>query len=173
MTPGAAGASKKRYVSSVVAVGLIAAGLFAAFLAPAAQSQSTVNVSIKGFAFNPPTITVVLGVNNTVTWTNNDPVHHTVTGSNGAWGSNVNPGIAPNATFTYTFTAAGTFGYHCSIHTYMKGTVIVLAGSSSGGIPEFPFTGIAVIAITVLLLASYALARQYLRPRSAGSGLPR
>jgi plastocyanin len=27
--------------------------------------------------------------------------------------------------FSYTFNNAGTYPYHCSIHTYMTGTIIV------------------------------------------------
>lgn len=37
----------------------------------------------------------------------------------------VSGNLAPNATFSYTFNSAGTFLYHCSIHTYMKDTIIV------------------------------------------------
>ena len=51
------------------------------------SNQTPVQVSIyngSGNSANPPgytpdTITLVIGVNNTVAWTNNDSVHHTVT----------------------------------------------------------------------------------------------
>jgi len=77
-------------------------------------------VSIQGFAFNPSSITVSVGT--TVTWTNNDSVTHTVTSDTGAFSSgNLNPG----QTFSHTFNQAGTFAYHCSIHTSMHGTVVV------------------------------------------------
>jgi plastocyanin len=29
------------------------------------------------------------------------------------------------ATFSFTFTKAGTFAYHCSIHSSMHGTIVV------------------------------------------------
>jgi plastocyanin len=29
------------------------------------------------------------------------------------------------ATFSFTFAKAGTFAYHCTIHPFMKGTVVV------------------------------------------------
>jgi len=78
------------------------------------------NVEISGFAFVPSTLTVSVGT--TVTWTNKDPVTHTVTSNNNLFNSG---NLAPNATFQYTFNQKGTFDYHCSIHTYMTAKVIV------------------------------------------------
>lgn len=75
----------------------------------------------------PQTITVVMGVNNTVTWVNNDDAPHTVTASDGSFNSgNLNAGQA----WSHTFTAPGTYAYYCSYHPWMKGTVIVEAASS-------------------------------------------
>jgi len=141
---------------------LALAGLSANLTPPVATAQATTNVTIKNFSFNPSSITVVIGVNNTVTWTNEDTVTHTVTADNGSFGSSVPPGT----TFTHTFTTAGVFAYHCSIHTYMKGTVKVLSVSSSStsattnAVPEFPFVAIGVILFTAILLLSYVAARR-------------
>jgi plastocyanin len=78
-------------------------------------------VSIKGFAFNPSTLTVPVGT--TVTWTNDDSTSHTVTSDSG---SELSSGsISPGQTYSHTFNTAGTFDYHCRIHTSMKGNVIV------------------------------------------------
>ena len=76
--------------------------------------------------YSPPTITVVIGKNNTVTWVNNDIAPHTVTADNsGGFNSgNINPG----QTWTYTFTTPGTYHYHCNYHPWMTGTVIVKSG---------------------------------------------
>jgi nitrite reductase (NO-forming) len=72
--------------------------------------------------YSPDTITVVIGVNNTVEWVNNDNMPHTVTASNKLFDSgNMNTGD----TFSYTFTSPGTYNYGCSYHPWMKGTVIV------------------------------------------------
>jgi len=96
-----------------------------------AQSGGSVSVSIVAGAFNytspinfsPKVITVVIGVNNTVIWTNNDSYAHTVTADDGSFSSgNMDPGN----TFSKTFTTPGTFTYHCSYHGWMTGTVIVL-----------------------------------------------
>jgi plastocyanin len=65
---------------------------------------------------------VVLGVNNTVAWTNDDSAPHTVTADDGSFSSgNLNPGDS----YTYTFTTPGTYAYHCNYHSWMKGTIIV------------------------------------------------
>ena len=75
--------------------------------------------------YSPDTITVVVGVNNTVVWTNNDNMPHTVTSTTKLFDSgNMNPGD----TFSYTFTSPGTYSYSCSYHYWMKGTVIVKGG---------------------------------------------
>jgi plastocyanin len=74
--------------------------------------------------YSPPTITVVIGVNNTVQWVNNDTAPHTVTATDRSFDSgNLNPGD----TWSYTFTKPGTYTYVCTYHPWMKGTVIVVA----------------------------------------------
>lgn len=91
-------------------------------------TTSTVSVAIRDFSFSPNTITVVIGVNNTVVWTNNGPSDHTVTANGGSF---LSGDLAPGSNFTNTFTTPGTFAYHCSIHPIMKGTVIVLGSGST------------------------------------------
>jgi plastocyanin len=49
-------------------------------------------------------------------------VQHTVTADKGEWDSKP---IAVGATFQRTFDQPGTFAYHCAIHPFMTGTVIV------------------------------------------------
>src|SRR3989442_756413 len=59
----------------------------------------------------------------TVTWVNKDTVTHTVT-SDGS--SLFDSGFMPTgATFQFTFTMAGTYPYYCTVHPFMKGTVVV------------------------------------------------
>lgn len=79
------------------------------------------SVSISGLAFSNPTLTVKIGT--AVTWTNNDTTTHTVTSTTGSeLGSSP---LAPGGTYSHTFTAAGTYNYHCTFHPTMTGTVIV------------------------------------------------
>jgi len=92
-------------------------------------APQAVRVDMKGAAgnpnspgFDPSTITVVIGINNTVIWNNDDSVPHTVTANDGSFSSgNLNPGDS----YSFTFTIPGTYAYHCSYHSWMKGTVIV------------------------------------------------
>ncbi len=78
------------------------------------------NTTSKGYS--PNAVTLVIGVNNTITWTNNDNAPHTVTADDGSFTSG---NISPGATFSFTFTKAGTFTYHCVYHPWMTGRVIV------------------------------------------------
>ena len=65
---------------------------------------------------------VRLAPGGSVTWINNDNTAHTSTADGGAWNS---AEIAPGRTFTRTFTTAGSFPYHCTIHPGMVGTIEV------------------------------------------------
>jgi plastocyanin len=78
------------------------------------------NVEIKNFAFNPASATAKVG--DKVTWKNSDSATHTVTFDDGSTDSN---DIATGATFEHIFDKAGTFAYHCKIHSSMKGTITV------------------------------------------------
>ncbi|HKT21484.1 MAG TPA: cupredoxin domain-containing protein [Nitrososphaerales archaeon] len=76
--------------------------------------------------YSPQNITVVIGVNNTVTWANNDDVPHTITATDGTFNSgNLNAGQS----WTHTFTTPGTYTYFCSYHSWMKGTITVIANT--------------------------------------------
>lgn len=81
------------------------------------------SITIKGFAFNPATLSVPRGT--TITWTNQDSFPHTSTSdTNNVWDSG--PIAGNGGSFSFTFDLApGTYGYHCSIHTFMKGSVTV------------------------------------------------
>ena len=82
--------------------------------------SSTAAVTIKGFAFDPASITVKVGT--AVTWTNKDSAPHTITGDKGDWDSGR---IAQGGTYTRTFDQAGTYAYKCTIHPTMTGAVVV------------------------------------------------
>ena len=81
-------------------------------------------VIIQSMAFIPQTITVPL--NATVRWRNKDNVAHTVTSDNASWDSgNIPVGNGKSSTFSFPFTAVGTYHYHCTLHPEMTGIVIV------------------------------------------------
>ena len=88
---------------------------------PAASQAGAANaVSIVDFAFQPSSLTVAKGT--AVTWTNTGSVGHTVTADDASFTSDT---IAAGTSFSHTFDTAGTFSYHCSIHSQMKATVTV------------------------------------------------
>ena len=86
----------------------------------AGSSPTTHYIDIQNYAFSPSTITINVG--DTIVWTNYDAASHTVTSDDGIFNSG---SITQGNTWSYTFTNAGTFGYHCSPHPGMTGTVIV------------------------------------------------
>jgi plastocyanin len=92
---------------------------------PTTASTSTptgngTSVTIMSFAFSPASLTVKTGTK--VTWTNKDAVTHTVTADQGAFNSGL---LSPGNSFSFTFTQAGTYSYHCNIHHSMTATIIV------------------------------------------------
>ena len=90
-----------------------------------AQTVMITTDSSGSFAFSPATLTIKAGT--TVTWKNTTAVSHTVTSDDGkSFDSGMaNPIAAQSGTFSFTFTTPGTFAYHCSIHPFMKATIIV------------------------------------------------
>ncbi len=82
-------------------------------------AQTKVTVAIKDFKFDPDNAHVPVGA--TVTWTNNDDQDHTATSDREFDTGPIKPGESK----TVTFDHAGTFKYHCSIHRFMTGTVVV------------------------------------------------
>src|SRR3990170_2410414 len=99
------------------------------------HSQQPPMVAIQNFEFRPVTLRVTIRSGETrqeVRWVNNGSVAHTVTADRGAFNSRP---LAPGDTFSFAFTAAGTFDYHCEIHPTMKGQVVIEVESSkdSGG----------------------------------------
>jgi uncharacterized protein (TIGR03118 family) len=87
--------------------------------APAAQPQPT-PATINNFAFMPSTVTIAAGVQ--VQWINQDGTAHTVTADDARFHSDI---LDRGQTFSQTFSAPGTYSYHCSIHPFMKGKVVV------------------------------------------------
>jgi plastocyanin len=90
-----------------------------------APSPGTVSIvsgasSLGDRSYNPNPLTISTGT--TVTWTNSDTVPHTSTANGGAFDSGT---MAPGDTFRFTFAAAGTFQYHCTIHPGMVGSIVV------------------------------------------------
>lgn len=124
--------------------------LVIAGLAAAPAVFATVGVNIAGFAFAPASTTVKVG--DTVTWTNSDAVGHTATADDGSFDTGtIGAGSTSNGV---TFNTAGTFAYHCTIHSAMHGTVVVSASTTPPPTDTFdpaaPFTDGAPGALLML-----------------------
>lgn len=85
----------------------------------------------------PQEITVILGINNTVTWINEDDVSHGITSDTGGdnlWGT---PGVLkPEESYSVTFEEAGVFSYHGQPHPWITGRVIVLENDPATNISK-------------------------------------
>jgi plastocyanin len=138
----------------------------AAVRAPVKPSAKNVAVSVQNFVFSPASAKVGLG--GTVTWTFRDAVAHTASDSSGMglWTSGPKSG---NATFAFTFRAAGTYPYICQIHpATMKGTVSVPMAfrPKKGGTA----TSYAITWATAAPPAGFAFDVQIKRPGASAFG---
>ena len=70
----------------------------------------------------PKEIKVVLGINNTIQWINQDETPNSVVSDTGLFDSGI---ILPNGRWTHTFEMSGVYGYHAEPHPWMKGKIIV------------------------------------------------
>lgn len=105
-------------VLAAAAVLLIASGRGFASSASATAS-GTKSVDINHFAFHPGTLTVKRGAK--VAFVNSSNVAHTATRA----GSFDTGHIKPGTSVVVHFEHKGTFAYHCTIHSFMKGKIVV------------------------------------------------
>jgi plastocyanin len=101
----------------------------AGFLLARPAVADSASVTIQNFAFSPTPLTVPIG--STVTWTNQDSTSHTTTSDDGSAVSWSSPALSKGGTYSVTFTQTGTFTYHCAIHPYMQGTIVVQAAGAT------------------------------------------
>jgi len=80
--------------------------------------------------FNPEDLTI--NVEDTVTWTNNDGMGHTATSTDGP-ASFDSGNIAAGATWSFTFTEAGTYNYKCDYHSSMTASITVVESDDGDG----------------------------------------
>jgi len=70
--------------------------------------------------YRPKKVTVVRGTR--IRWVNRGLASHTATANSGAWDSGL---VASGDTWARTFRKAGTFRYHCTLHSAMTGVIVV------------------------------------------------
>jgi plastocyanin len=96
--------------------------------APAAGADT---VEVRDNTFSPDPLQVTPGA--TVTWNWVGTVAHNVTSDDGSFASSESKA---SGTHVVTFTTAGTFHYHCTLHgtatSGMRGAIVVKADSLAG-----------------------------------------
>ena len=103
---------------------ILATALLASQAAPAAQSgpaqaSGAKTVGINHFKFHPQMLDVAKGTK--VVFSNSADVAHTAT-DGGVFDSGR---IKPGESFSVRFEQKGTFRYHCEIHPFMHGKIVV------------------------------------------------
>ena len=107
-------------LARIVARCSIAAAALAVAGSAGGAGPATRTVTIDGFEFHPPVVTVRQG--ETVEWRNADPVPHTVTAKEAGLDSGQ---IAANGSWRFTAKTRGRFAYICTLHPIMKGELVV------------------------------------------------
>jgi plastocyanin len=122
--------SRNRRANSLltVPIAILLAALPLAAAAPAAagndgqrvaRMSDPARVNIREFAFHPRKLTVARGTK--VVFRNNDTTAHTATRA----GSFETGHIRPGHSAAVPFKRSGVFAYHCSIHNFMHGKIVV------------------------------------------------
>jgi amicyanin len=121
MNPRYQESKMKKAYGLLCSVTVAAALLMGAVQAAEPAAANTVQVAILGYKYDPPVLTVPVGT--TVVWTNRDDVPHTVTSTDKTFKSSA--ALDQGDSYSYTFTAAGTYNYYCTVHPFMTAKVIV------------------------------------------------
>ena len=85
---------------------------------PALAADTTITIS--NFAFAPEEATVAVGTK--VIFKNGDDTVHSVLADDGSFHS---PALDTGDEFAFTFAKTGVFSYHCGLHPFMQGKIIV------------------------------------------------
>lgn len=79
-----------------------------------------VRTGITAIKFDDETIEIPVGT--TVEWKNGDQLPHTVTADYNAFDSGT---LERGQVWRFTFTQPGSYAFHCTLHPFMKGTIVV------------------------------------------------
>jgi plastocyanin len=109
----------KRIIASLVLAVALIATQAAPAAAPSASASGAKTVSISHFEFHPPTLNIAKGTK--VVFSNSSGTAHTAT-DKGAFNTGH---IKPGHSVAVRFMQKGTFSYHCEIHPFMHGKIVV------------------------------------------------
>ena len=87
---------------------------------PTKEQSKTFNVSIRNFVYSLTTTTINVG--DSVEWTNFDVNAHTVTADDGSFDTGL---LNKGESKTIVFNTSGTYAYHCTVHSWMIGKIVV------------------------------------------------
>lgn len=102
----------------VAVVAALSAGVALGTALPGAGAASGSRVSIRNFSFTPKTLTIHRGQSVTWVWRSGSTSHNVT-------GSHLHSRTQSRGSYTVRFTRAGTYSYHCTIHPFMTGKVVV------------------------------------------------
>lgn len=91
--------------------------------ADGSASPGTVRVVMMSLDFTPTVTHAKVGQR--VIWTNEDEAPHNVTYVSGPRFRSSRPMLKTGATFSLSLTEPGTIHYFCSLHPWMKATIVV------------------------------------------------
>jgi plastocyanin len=111
-------------MKSIAACAALAAALLVSQAAPAsetgpAEASGAKTVVINHFKYHPHTLEIATGTK--VVFSNAAAIAHTATDT-GVFNSGH---IKPGHSFAVRFEQKGTFRYHCNIHPFMHGKIVV------------------------------------------------
>ena len=109
---------RSKFLFGVALAGAFLAGFGAV---RAATDAPEPQVQIINYAFQPGTLTIPVGT--AVTWKNIDADTHSVQSMDKRFTSS--PALEHGESYTVTFTTAGTYEYVWSLHSVMKGKIVV------------------------------------------------
>lgn len=107
---------------AVCGLALFAGSAMASWAASGPGAETTAQVTIDDFRFEPAALTVAPGTR--VTWVNKDGEPHTVVSSDAA-APLKSPGLDTDDNYSFVFEKTGAYRYFCSVHPRMTGTVVV------------------------------------------------
>jgi plastocyanin len=123
MTAGWVNWRRRLGLALVTAIAVLS---FAGLRAAAGESATEATASraktetIANFEFQPTPLKVTAGTK--VVFSNQSRVTHTATENGGGFDTG---NIRPGTTASVTFKRAGTYVFHCSIHPFMHGKIVV------------------------------------------------
>lgn len=90
-----------------------------------ANASGTVHIVMRSLYFTPTTVDAKVGQR--VVWTNEDSSPHNVTYVSGPRFRSSRPVMRPGAKFSLRLRQSGTIHYFCTLHPWMKATIVVSA----------------------------------------------